>query len=60
VRMDRGASLDSVLSVLGPAEFYARRFLDEAEVVSALASQRRNLLSEALRSSKRRTVDWAK
>ena len=39
-RMERGAGLDSVLAGLGPAEYYARGFLDEAEVVSAMASQR--------------------
>jgi uncharacterized membrane protein len=56
-RMDRGASLDSVLSVLGPAEYYARRFLDEAEVVAALASQRpMTVLGVVLRRVHRSTV----
>ena len=39
-RVDQGASLDAVLLALGTPDVYARRFLDEAEIVSALASQR--------------------
>jgi len=39
-RVDQGATLGAVLAALGRPETYARRFLDEAEIVSALATQR--------------------
>lgn len=38
-RIDAGASLEDVLEAFGPPELYARRFVDEMEVSSALGSR---------------------
>lgn len=38
-RVERGASLSQALDGFGPAEVYARRFIDEMELSDALASQ---------------------
>lgn len=39
-RLERGASIEEVLDAFGAPDVYARGFVDEMEVTSALASQR--------------------
>lgn len=39
-RTDQGQPLSQALAALGPAESYARRFIDEMEISDALAGQR--------------------
>lgn len=56
-RIDTGQSADAALAALGPADVYARRFIDEMELSGALASQRSgDLLRAVLRRAHRSLV----
>jgi uncharacterized membrane protein len=47
-RLDQGAPLEATLAGFGPPEVYAARFIDEMEIVGALASQKGSTLLAAV------------
>jgi uncharacterized membrane protein len=56
-RLDGGQSAETALAALGPADVYARRFIDEMELSNALGSQRwSDLLRVVLRRLHRSLV----
>jgi hypothetical protein len=59
-RIDAGLGVDAALAAMGPADVYARRFIDEMELTGALATQRSgDLLKVVLRRAHRSLVAFA-